>query len=311
VTGVFGTLGRVGERWRIRSGSGYENGKVRVAAVAGRQFGRVRKDQIHAARSTIARWVRTGYLHPELPGVYAVGHAANTTESDLAAAVLYAGHGAMLSHGTAAWWWGLLNRPPPLIHVSTPKRRKSRDRIRVHERRDLDRVHRNGLPVTTVAQTLLDFASNGEPGLLRFALANADFHSLLDVEAVEAICGRGAPGSARLRAALAIHRPELAHARSKIERLLIELCETHRLPLPKLNVYRHGWLVDAVWDAPRVIVELDGYNSHRTKAQLESDHQRDLELRAAGYIILRYTWRQLTETPDAVARDIRRHLGSA
>jgi very-short-patch-repair endonuclease len=269
----------------------------------------VRGDQLGVGRTTIARWVADGYLHRELPGVYAVGHAARTTESKLAAALLYSGRGAMLSHGTAAFWWGLLNHPPPLIHVSTPTRRKSRDGISVHARRDLERVHRKGLPVTTVAQTLVDFAADGEHDLLRFALANADYHGLLDIKALEAVRGRGVAGSARLGSALATHRPELAHARSKTERMLIELCEAHRLPLPKLNVYRHGWLVDAVWDEQRLVVEVDGYKGHRTRAQLESDHQRDLELRALGYTVLRYTWRQLIETPDAVAADIRRYLG--
>jgi very-short-patch-repair endonuclease len=300
----------VGE-WRIRNGSSDANAKVRVAAVAGRQFGRVRVDQIDVTRTTIARWVQDGYLHPELPGVYAVGHAAGTTESKLAAAILYAGHGAALSHGTAAWWWGLLNHPPQMIHVSTPKRRKSRTGLCVHSRRDFDRVHRNGLPVTTVEQTLLDFAAGAERGLLRFAVAGADYAGLLDVAALDAVCRPGAAGSGRLRAALSVHRPELAQTRSDLERLLVELCEKHRLPLPQLNVYRHGWLVDAVWDEHRLIVELDGYKGHRTKAQLETDHRRDLELRCRGYVVLRYTWRQLTETPDAVALDIRRQLDRA
>jgi very-short-patch-repair endonuclease len=85
-------------------------------------------------------------------------------------------------------------------------------------------------------------------------------------------------------------------------------CEAHGLPLPKLNVYRHGWLVDAVWDEQRLVVELDGVKGHRTKAQLESDHQRDLELRGRGWTVLRYTWRQLTEMRDTVALDIRQHL---
>lgn len=279
--------------------------------MAGRQFGRVRCDQLDVSRTTIGRWVATGYLHEELPGVYAVGHRARTTESGLAAALLYAGPGAALSHGTAAWWWGLINHPPALIHVSTPKRRISQPGICVHARRHFERVQRNGLPVTPVAQTLLDFAADDGHGLLRFALANSDYHGLLNIEAIDAICRRGAPGSARLQAALAVHRPQLAHARSKIEHLLVEVCEGHGLPLPTLNVYRHGWLVDAVWDEQRLVVELDGYKAHRTKAQLESDHQRDLELRAAGYTVLRYTWHQLTTMPDAVARDIRRHLDGA
>lgn len=299
----------MGEGWRIRTDSRNGNAKAHVAAVAGRQFGRIRADQLSVGRTTIARWVAHGYLHRELPRVYAVGHAASTTESKLAAALLYAGHGAALSHGTAAWWWGLLNYPPRLIHVSTPKRRKSQAGIRVHDRRQLERVERNGLPVTTVAQTLLDFAVDAERGLLRFALANADYHGLLNLAELQMICRSGVPGSASLNSALAAHRPELAHARSELERRLIELCERQRVPLPKLNVYRHGWLVDAVWDEQCVVVELDGYEGHRSKAQLEADHRRDLELRAAGYTVLRYTWRQLNETPDAVALDICRHLG--
>ena len=262
------------------------------------------------ARSTVARWVAIGYLLEELPGVYAVGHSAKTTESELAAAVLYAGRGAALSHGTAAWWWGLIKHPPPLIHVSTPKRSKSRSGVHVHGRREFRRVQRNGVPVTAVEQTLLDFAADAPHRLLRLALANADYQGLLNFPALEAVCRRGAPGSARLRAALDAHRPELARARSELERRLIELCEAHRLPLPELNVYRHGWLLDAVWEDRRLVVELDGYEGHRTKGQLEADHQRDLELRAAGYVVLRYTWRQLTETPDAVARDIGRHLAA-
>jgi very-short-patch-repair endonuclease len=178
----------------------------------------------------------------------------------------------------------------------------------VHDRRHLARVERNGLPLTTVEQTLLDFAVDAERGLLRFALANADYRGLLNLAGLQMICRSGTPGSASLKSALAAHRPELAYARSRNERLFIELCESHRLPLPKLNVYRHGWLVDAVWDDRRVVVELDGYGGHRTRAQLESDHQRDLELRAAGYVILRYTGRQLVEAPDTVAADIRRYL---
>jgi very-short-patch-repair endonuclease len=299
----------VHERWRIRKPCVDENAKVRLGRLAARQFGRVRHDQIPASRTTIANWTADGYLHRELPSVYAVGHAARSPESDLAAAVLYAGPSAVLSHGTAAHWWGLVNYPPQTIHVSTPRRRKSRPGIQVHARRTLERVDHNGIPVTMIAQTLLDFAA-GRPKreLLRFALANADYHGLLDVAAIEAVCGPGAPGSAALRAALDVHLPELAHTRSELERRLVGICETYRLPMPTFNVYRRGWLVDAVWEHQRLVVELDGHRGHRTRSQLESDHRRDLELRAAGYVVLRYTWRQLTRTPAAVASDIGRYL---
>jgi very-short-patch-repair endonuclease len=67
-------------------------------------------------------------------------------------------------------------------------------------------------------------------------------------------------------------------------------------------------MVDACWPEHKLIVEIDGSQGHRTPAQLYTDHQRDLELRAAGYTILRYTERQLIETPGAVAADIRGYL---
>src|SRR5579864_5854289 len=129
--------------------------KVRLAEIASRQFGRLTWAQITGVgldRSLISLWIRRGHLHPKLPGVYALGHDAPSTEGDLAAAVLYAGPGAMLSHGTAAWWFGLIDRAPRSIHVSTPRRRRSRPGVTVHRARACARTLHRRLPVTTVAQ---------------------------------------------------------------------------------------------------------------------------------------------------------------
>jgi very-short-patch-repair endonuclease len=290
--------------WRFSSRVRNSNAKKRVGRLADRQFGRVRHDQLLAldvGRATISRW-RGVYLYPELPRVYAVGHPGRSRESDLAAAVLYAGPGAVLSDGTAIWWLELLKYPPAQIHVSTPRRIRDRDGIVVHGRRERARIWHKGLPTTTVTQAIVDYAASGSRDLLRLVLANADYKDLLDLEALSAA------GSAALADALAIHLPELARTRSELEILLLSFCQKQRLPIPEVNVDLHGWLLDAVWPAQKVVVEVDGWQGHRTPAQLERDHQRDLELRAAGYIILRYTWRQLTKTPAAVARDLRRYL---
>jgi very-short-patch-repair endonuclease len=269
----------------------------------------VRVDQLQELgvdHSKIWRWCRTGYLHPELPRVYAVGHPGRSTESDLMAAVLYAGPGAMLSHATAAWWLGLLKYPPRRIFVSSPRRVLNRGNIVTHGRRDLKRILHNGLPVTDPSQTIIDFAATGSTDLLRFVLANADFDDVLDVAALAKVAGvAGAPA---LRDALRIHLPELARTRSGLERLLLTFCQSQRLPIPQMNGSLHGWMVDAHWPGTKVVVEVDGWKGHRSPAQLYTDHQRDLELRAAGFVVLRYTERQLKETPAAVAADIRRYL---
>ena len=293
--------------WRFTSVMRRSAAKDRVATLAAGQSGRIRYDQLRAlgvGEATIVRWCHVGYLHPELPRVYAVGHAGRTTESDLTAALLYAGPGAMLSHATAIWWHELLKYPPSQISVSTPRRVRSRSNIVVHGRRRPERIWHNGLPVTTPTQAIIDFAAGCQANLLRLVLANADYNDALDVDALMR------DGSPSLREALAIHQPALARARSDLEILLISFCEAQRLPMPQINEYIHGWLVDAVWPDRRLVVEVDGVKGHRTRGQLERDHQRDLELRAAGYIVLRYTERQLIEDPAAVAADIRRNLAN-
>jgi very-short-patch-repair endonuclease len=81
------------------------------------------------------------------------------------------------------------------------------------------------------------------------------------------------------------------------------------LPLPEVNVRLAGWMVDALWPEQRVVVELDGHQNHRSPAQIERDRRKDLELRAAGFIVLRYTWTQVIQQPGLVIADLRAALG--
>ena len=262
----------------------------------------------------ISRWLAEGYLHLVHPRVYAVGHTAASTEAELVAALLYAGPGAMLSHETATWWWGLTDWQLTSIDVSTPRDCRSlspRDRlpVQVHARRHIERVLHRRLPVTTIPQTLLDFASDASFRRVRYALAQAEYHELLDFEALEQVAGRGRRGSKRLGRAVANHRPELAYTRSEFERRFVELCEAGGLPMPEFNVKLLGLTVDALWREQRVVVELDGQGNHGTAAQIARDHERDLRLRAAGFTVLRYTWAQIKSRRDLILADLRRALG--
>jgi very-short-patch-repair endonuclease len=284
---------------------------TRVLQVAERQWGVIAGWQLEhcgVSRSAISRWVAAGRLHRIYRRVYAVGHRAISTEGRLLAAILYSGPGAALSHASAAQWWGLLPYLPSSTHVWSPVRRRPQRRVVVHHAKHIDRVMRRGLPVTPVAKTLLDFASVAALDRVRKAVAEADFQRLLELDAIDAITGVGRPGSARLSRALALHRPQYARTLSPLEDLLLDLCRRHRLPLPEVNVTVCGYKVDALWRDERVIVELDGKSAHDTRGQGERDRDRDLVLRAAGYCVLRYTWRQVTSEHRAVAADIRRAL---
>lgn len=281
--------------------------KVRLAAVAERSWGRIRWDQLRrsgVSSSTISDWVKEGYLYEVHPRVYAVGHRSGPIEADLAAALLYAGPGAMLSHATAAWWWQLTQRQPQVIEVSTPRQCCSQPGVRVHGRRHLERVWHKDLTVTTVPQTLLDYASGATFEDVRYVLAEADYHRLVDLDAVRRAAGRGRPGSALLGRALAIHWPDLARTRSRLERRFLFLIEAGGLPRPQVNVKVCGFTVDCYWPEHRVAVELDGGMGHSTERQVGRDHGRDLTLRNAGIIVRRYAEAQVYGQGAAVLADL-------
>jgi Protein of unknown function (DUF559) len=280
----------------------------RLQLLAGRQCGRVSAAQLAALGMEgwlVARWVNGGYLCQVLPRVYAVGHRAPSVEASLWEAVLYAGPGAMLSHATALWWRGLLDKPPWPLQVTTPRRCQSPRGIRVYGRRTCERTLHKGLPTTSVEQALLDFAAHAPVERLRHVLANADYHKVLDVPALQAIAGTGRAGSTKLRTALQRHQPKLARTRSPLERLFLPMCEKYGVPLPDdVNVRIAGVLVDAVWWKQRLVVELDGKDNHNSWAQIQRDRSNELKLRAAGFEVLRYGTLQIEEEAALVAADV-------
>ena len=239
-----------------------------------------------------------------LPRVYAVGHRAPSVEADLWAAVLYAGPGAMLSHATALWWRRLLDKQPWPLQVSTPRRCQSLRGIRVYGRRAHERIPHKGLPTTSIEQALLDYAAVAPPERLRYALANADYHKVLDIPALQVIAGNRRTGSTNLRNAIRRHEPKLARTRSPLERLFLPLCERIGIALPEVNVYIEGVLVDAVWHDRKLVVELDGENNHSSWNQIQNDRSKELILRRAAFDVVRYGTRQLEEEAALVEADV-------
>ena len=90
--------------------------------------------------------------------MYAVGHVALSREGTFLAAVLEAGEGAALGHLAAAEHWEVRKYRASLIDVVVPQRRRVTTATRIHRTtlhpRDVT-VHK-GIPVTTIARTLVD-----------------------------------------------------------------------------------------------------------------------------------------------------------
>jgi very-short-patch-repair endonuclease len=103
-----------------------------------------------------------------------------------------------------------------------------------------------------------------------------------------------------------IEEPQIT--RSEGERRLRALIRAARLSRPHTNTSVGGWEVDAVWQAQRLVVEVDGFAYHGNRAAFERDRRRDAALVAAGYRVIRITWRQLVDEPHAVVALLARLL---
>ena len=177
----------------------------------------------------------------------------------------------------------------------------------IHCRRGLPRAAYRGIPVTTPEQTVFDLAAScaDEPVLVRVALAQLDFESHYDPEALLALCRRGVVGSGRLRAAIAAFDPRFASTRSRFERDWIVYCERTDTPKPDaVNAFVHGIRSDNVYFAARLIVELDGVDNHHSPAQVLRDRRNDRMLRGRGWLVLRYSWADVESDPLGVHAEV-------
>ena len=279
-----------------------------LAATAGAQHGVVSLGQLRALGypvRTIKAMVAGERLHPVYRGAYAIGHPAISRHGHCMAATISCDDGALLSHRSAAWLWGLTKRFAIPIEVTAASPRQTRTEIRVHSAAALsedDRVRCEGVPVTAIPRTLLDFAAV-DPFFLTHALDHAHRLGLLDLIDIDALISRsrGFRGVARLRTALEPFRTS-AFTRSGVERRFLQLVGDYGLPRPSMNIFIEGCELDAYWPTERFAVELDTYDYHGSPKAFEDDRVRQESLKLAGIELTRITGIRLTREPINVMR---------
>jgi hypothetical protein len=287
-----------------------------IARLAGRQHGVVARRQLlelGIGRRAIDLRIGAGKLVVIHPGVYAVGHLALRPDGFALAGVIAAWPDSALSHGTATWLHGLEERFVRPVSVTSPRQRRPQHGIRLHRaqlrREDLAIVR--GIPVTSVARTLLDLSGVVEDQRLRRLVKEAEFQRLVDTAALRGVLERHPRKRGRRALACLVGSRILAGrpTRSEMEDRFIEFCADRGLPLPETNVELElsGQVreVDCVWHRERVAVELDSRRAHATPSAFETDRLRDRELLAAGWRPTRVTWLQMHRDGDALEADLR------
>jgi hypothetical protein len=224
-----------------------------LAELATEQFGVVATRQLAAlgySKSSVAKAAKVGRLHRIHRGVYVVGHRRLSWHGRCMAAVLTS-YPSVASHLSAAWLWGIIRNRPGTIHVTCPVSRRARRPFVVHaaELAEVDRTIREGVPVTSVARTVLDLAVDGSARDTTRQIQRADDLKVFDLREMRALLARsnGHHGKAKVEAALGGYRPERVFTRSGLERRFLELMREAGLPEPAMNAFVAGYEIDAWW----------------------------------------------------------------
>ena len=263
---------------------------VTIARIARRQWGNVTRVQLRGAglsAKEIRGRVERGSLTVVHRGVYRVSGTGPSLEPDYMAAVLACGEHAVLSGRAAARLWELVKgSPPPEVTAPGVRRVPS---IRTHRGTPLP-TRRHGIPVTTVARTLVDLAAVLSEHALARACHEAGVRYRTTPSQVEALMPPNAPGRAAL---FRILRGDTRVTLSRLEERFLETLREADLPLPRTNLVRGSHRVDCHWTG--VTVELDSYRFHNSRHSWRQDRLREREARARGDEFRRYCWDDLPQ----------------
>ncbi|MBK9180694.1 MAG: hypothetical protein IPM45_14230 [Acidimicrobiales bacterium] len=292
-----------------------------ILAIASPQRWLATREQLRSAGVSdpaIARRRRSGVLVAAQPGALRLGVVPPTLEQGLLAACLAAGEGAVVSHRSAAWLWGVDRLDIACVEISVPRPRQPRlGGVIVHrsgDLRDADVGCQQGIPVTTPARALLDLGAVARRGLVERALEAWLIEGLVDGNALRqllATAGRpGRPGTAALRWALDRQRLVDGDPDSRGETRLALLVARHGVPAPvhHLLVAAGGerFELDVAHPELRAAVEIDGRTVHARMATADEDRRRQHALEDGGWRFRRYPLRQVDAAPARVAADLRR-----
>lgn len=281
-----------------------------ISRIAARQRALITRAQLlelGIGRRAIDYAIARGRFHRIHRGIYSlVPFPALPPFAAELAAILACGAAALLSHHSAAGVWGIRPVLDGDVQVTVIGKETGRRRpgIRVHRTEALDpsdiRRHQQ-IPITSPARTLLDIAPEISGRSLEWALDQALVKRMVSHAAVRAVLAAypRRPGAPVLAAFLDPDRPTTL-TRSHAEEHVLALLRRAGLPVPEVNARVGHYTADFLWRAQKVILEVDGYQYHHTRAAFERDHRRDTEHQLQDFVVLRTTPGLLQHKPYAL-----------
>jgi very-short-patch-repair endonuclease len=287
-----------------------------ISARAASQHGLISLAQLAelgVTRKVWRRFVAQGWLELEAPRVMAVAGAPASWPRRLHAGVLSLGGRSMVSHGAAAALHGF-DRSTKVVEFTMDRSGRGRaGAFVVHTSAHLgrlDRVVADGLPVTSATRTIIDLArARVSTPVLEASIDSAVRLGLSSpiviADRLSEIRGRGRWGCRRVDALLVD-----SGGHSRLERAFLALMRTSLLPRPRTQVvHRLGARTvaraDFAFDPYPLVVEVNGRRGHVSDAERSKDAHRRNEMQALGREVLEFTWSDVVEDGQRVARQVR------
>ena len=267
---------------------------VTVVRVAG---GRAGTGEVAAVsgRRRLERAVREGHLVRLRRGVVALPQLPDPVA--LATAM-----GGVVSHATAAALLGIDQvERPALVDVTVPRGRKPRPdpRARLHWTRHPD-ADSDG--VTSPLRTVLDCAST-LPFAEALAIADSALRERFVADLVGPALATAGPGrAARLRVARAADWRADNPMESVLRAIVLDAGVGGFEPQVVIDLPGRRHHADLADVRRRVVLEADGFAVHGTRHALVRDCERDHELVAADWTLLRFAWEHVLLRRDRVRR---------
>jgi very-short-patch-repair endonuclease len=173
------------------------------------------------------------------------------------------------------------------------------------------------IPVTGLSRTVIDLAGRSSQAQVERMLNEAQILGLTDTISIPSLLSRypRRAGSAVVRQVLKRNATARGVTRKELERRFRLLLASTDLPEPRRNAHiavrGRFFEVDCLWQAQRLVVELDGRAVHATALAFERDREKDRLLVADGWRVVRITWLQLRDEAPVVVDDLRAMLATA
>lgn len=183
----------------------------------------------------------------------------------------------------------------------------------VHESKDLlaqDLVMREGVPVTTAVRTIVDLGASASLGQVARALDEGLRASAFTLEEIDQYIRRVAkPGRTGVGTIRPLVKERLSWSQlseSALEDRFLSLIRRNGLPSPdsqySLSDENGGFVgrFDFAYPQARVLIELDSERWHMDAASFQRDRQKQNAAHAMGWVVYRFTWRQISARPDDI-----------